>query len=109
MKIQNKQTLVPNSIELNDKDYLDRLLGTLKQSVSSYAIILNEASNDVLYKELKKHFDTFSKLQRETFELMFQNGWYQLETADAKKIETKYTTLENEFIGLDNIEEEELE
>ena len=102
MKIQNRQTDVSATIELNDKDYMERLLGTLKQLVTSYAIIINEVSNDYLYKKYKKQFDLYSQLQRETFELMFQNGWYQIETTEIKKIQSKLNTLENEFSALDN-------
>ncbi|MBQ6840762.1 MAG: spore coat protein [Bacilli bacterium] len=104
MKIQNKQTEVPQNVNLNDKDYMNRLLGTLKELVTNYAVILNEVSNNSLYLKYKKQFDIFSECQRTTFEIMFQNGWYQLESVDKKKIDAKYNMLAKEFAGL-NCEE----
>lgn len=106
MKIKNTKTEVPETIELNDKDYMNKLLCTLKEMVKNYAIALTEASNDKLYKEYKKAFDEYLKLARETYELMFQNGWYELETAESKKINTKYATLETEFATLAYEEED---
>ena len=67
----------------------------------NYAIALTEASNENLYKELKKLFDSTISLQRETYELMFKNGWYSIEEAEFKKIDTKYNMLNQEFIDLE--------
>lgn len=100
MKIQNSKTKVSSSIALNDKDYLGRVLSSLKEMVKGYALILTEASNDILVKDYKKAFDEYLKLQRETFELMFQNGWYILESVDNKKINNELQTLEQEFNDL---------
>ncbi|MBE6148623.1 MAG: spore coat protein [Firmicutes bacterium] len=112
MKIKNKQTEVPQSLAMNDKDYMNKLLCTLKEMVKNYAVVLTEASNDSLYKEYKKMFDEYLKLARETYEIMFQNGWYELETAEEKKINTKFTMLETELASLvseddENEDEEE--
>jgi len=100
MKIQNSKTEVPNNVNLNDKDYLDRLLCKLKELVKGYATVITEASNDQLVKDYKKNLEIFSALQRETFELMFQNGWYILETAEDKKINSELQMLEKEFSSL---------
>ena len=46
---------------------------------------LNEEETDgVSFEEIKKFFDDTLELQRETYELMFQNGWYILEEAEYK-------------------------
>ena len=35
-----------------------------------------------LYNNYKEMFDKYSKMQREVYELMFQNGWYVLEKSE---------------------------
>ncbi len=100
-KIQNTKVEVPKGIELNDKDIINLTLTTLKNFTKNYAVALTEASNDNLYKELKKQFDSISKLQREAFEIVFRNGWYVLEEADGAKVGEKFNQLNQCYIDLD--------
>lgn len=104
-KIKNTEVKIPKGLEINDKDITNSLLTTLKNMTKNYAVALTEASNDNLYKELKKQFDEISKLQRETFETLFRNGWYILEEADGAKVGEKYNTLNECYNDLE-LEEE---
>jgi len=99
-KIGNEVVEVPNGIELNEKDYCTCLLSTLKEMEKNYVVAMTEASNDWLYQEYKSTFLELSDLQRELFQLMFQNGWYQLESVESKKINDKYTMLESDYRDL---------
>lgn len=90
-----------NSIKFEDKDYLNNILSPLKEMSKNYAIALTEASNEILYKELKKSFDSVIKLQRETFELMYRNGFYKLEKVEKEKLNNKYSTLYDEYKKLE--------
>ena len=105
-KIMNPQVEVPKGIELNDKDIGNLILSNLKNMTKNYAVALTEASNDLLYKALKKQFDAISKLQREAFEITFRNGWYVLEEADGAKVGEKYNHLQQCFQDLDADPEE---
>ena len=98
--ISNPKTEVPKGTSLNDKDYMNSLLGTLKEMVKNYAVALTEASNETLYNEFKTMFDEFSTLQREVYETMFRKGWYTLEKAEQQKLDTKYQNLNQEFTDL---------
>ena len=98
--ISNPKTEVPKGTSLNDKDYMNSLLGTLKEIVKNYAVALTEASNETLYNEFKTMFDEFSTLQREVYETMFRKGWYTLEKAEQQKLDTKYQNLNQEFTDL---------
>lgn len=98
--ISNPKTEVPKGTSINDKDYMNSLLGTLKEMVKNYAVVLTEASNETLYKEFNTMFDEYSSLQREVYETMFRKGWYSLEKVDNQKLETKYQTLNQEFMDL---------
>lgn len=102
-KIKNEQVTVPTGMEINDKDIVNSLLSTLKMLSKNYVTAATEASNENLFKEYKKRYDSISKLQRETFELLFRKGWYVLEEADGSKVGEKYNTLSKYFDDL-NVE-----
>ena len=95
-EISNQKIEVEEVIELNDKDYINDLLATLKYMVKDYAVALTEASNEILFSKYKKMYDDLLQLQRETVETMFRCGFYKLEEADATKITEKYQTLSQE-------------
>ena len=99
-KICNPKTEVPTGKTLNDKDYLNCLLSTLKEMVKNYSVALTEASNENLYNNYKEMFDKYSKMQREVYELMFRNGWYSLEKAEMQKINSKIQMLGQEITDL---------
>ena len=98
--ISNPKTEVSKGTSINDKDYMNSLLGTLKEMVKNYAVTLTEASNETLYNEFKTMFDEYSSLQREVYETMFRKGWYSLEKSEQQKLDAKYQTLNQEFIDL---------
>ena len=99
-KIANPKTEVPKGIAMNDKDYLDAILTCLKEMVKNYAIALTEASNEHLYKVYLNMWNTYSQLQRETYEVLFENGWYSLEEAPSSKVEEKAKMLRQELDDL---------
>lgn len=99
-QIQNTKTEVPSGIKLNDKDYLNLLLSSLKEMVKNYSSVLTEASNENLYNTYKTMFDKYVELQREVFELAYKKGWYVLETAETNKVSNKYQTLNQEYLNL---------
>ena len=66
---------VPKGIKLNDEDYLNSVLSSFKEMSKNYSIVLTEASNETLYKTLKKQYDAITNMQRSLFELMFEYGW----------------------------------
>ena len=98
--ISNPKTEVPKGTNINDKDYMNSLLSTLKEMIKNYTVALTEVSNETLYSEFKNMFDEYSSLQREVYEIMFKKGWYVLEKAEQQKLNTKYQTLNQEFMDL---------
>lgn len=99
-EIKNEKVQVPNGVSMNDKDYLNSLLSCLKEMTKNFATAMTEASNDNLYEKYEEMFEDVSEMQREVYEVMFQNGWYVLEKADTNKITKKYNLLNQEFINL---------
>ncbi len=101
-KIENEEVMVQSGKALNDKDYMNSLLSTLKELVKNYAVSLTEASNECLYRKYKEMFDVYANMQREVFEAMFERGWYKLEKAEDNKINEKYNMLSQELNKLNS-------
>lgn len=99
-KICNKEVECPKGIALNEKDYCICLLSTLKDMEKNYVVAMTEASNEWLFDFYKNQFDSLSNFQRELYNIMFQNGWYQLENVESKKRKDKYTMLEGDYRSL---------
>lgn len=100
--IKNKMVTVPKGIKLNDEDYLNSVLSSFKEMSKNYSIVLTEASNETLYKTLKKQYDAITNMQRSLFELMFEYGWYLLEKAPKTTLDSKYNTLNTQLKDLEN-------
>lgn len=100
-KISNTKVEVPKGMELNDKDYINSLLSNLKEMTKNYTVALTEASNEILYEKYYQMFDNISAMQRETYELMFQRGWYSLEKVEETKLNEKLSMLTTEYNDLD--------
>lgn len=99
-EICNPKKEVSTGIELNEKDYLNCLLTSLKEMEKNYTISMTEASNEFLYNKYLTTFKRISEMQRETYELMFKNGWYKLEKAEENKISKKLDMLNKEYTDL---------
>ncbi len=97
MKISNTKQEVDNTFNMNDKDYINKLLSCLKEISKNYTVALTEASNETLYNKYKDMFLKYIDMQRNVFELMFRKGWYELETIDNNKLNEKYNMLNKEF------------
>ena len=92
-KISNPKTEVPETIELNDCDYLNETLACEKNMSINMTYALNETSNDTLYNELYPIFKEIKDEQRKLFNLAFEKGWYSLEKAEALKVSRKISEL----------------
>ena len=99
-KILNPKTEVSKGINLNDKDYTNEL----KEIEKNLTIAKTEASNENLYNEYKQICEEISSLGRRTYEIMFKNGWYELEEAQNEKITEKYNMLNTKLQDLNTNE-----
>ncbi len=91
--VQNPKTEVKETIEMNDKDYMNSVLEVEKNMSNNYSIAMNEASNESLYQEYLEMFLNIQNQQRELYELMFRMGWYPIEEADSNKVDQKHQKL----------------
>lgn len=83
--------------EMNDRDLLDDILASEKAITTNTSIALIEASNDKLEQEIYEFFETVLQLQREAFELAWNNGWYTLEEVQKSKIGEKAKSLQKKY------------
>lgn len=89
-KIQNPETSIPKTPQMNDRDFINDQLTTEKYMTTAYNVALNEASNQTLYQDLASIFKETQDCQRNLYNLMFKNGWYSVEQADQQKVDQVY-------------------
>ncbi|MBB6450265.1 spore coat protein CotF [Geomicrobium halophilum] len=88
--IQNPKTTVPETKEMNDKDFITDLLSTEKYMTTSYGTAMNEASHNSLYQDISMVCNESHQCLRELFNTMFQKGWYTLEPAPVQTLQQSY-------------------
>ena len=93
-KVGNKPCPVEITCCLNDRDYLNDVLESTKDLNTKMATMLNEASNESLYKKFEGMANDIRKSQRNLFELAFSKGWYILEEMEEQKIKEKHQELQ---------------
>lgn len=99
--ICNPKTEVKKGLVLTDKDYIEGLLTICKDLEKNLTVALTEASHEELYDEIFEMFKDISLLQRETYELWFRKGWFEIEPESKEKINKKYDKLNQEYIDLE--------
>jgi spore coat protein CotF len=99
--VKNPKQQVPETIDLNDEDYLNCILDKEKNMSNNYSTVLNEISNNYLYKELFSIYKETKEMQRELFNMAFKKGWYELENAEQQKINEKYNTFDQKLQSID--------
>ena len=98
--VQNPKIEVPQSIEMNDRDYLNDILEGEKNMSNNLATVLNEASNETFFEDVFEMFAESKAMVRGLYTLMFQKGWYSLEKAEQTKIDQKMNELSGKLSEL---------
>ncbi len=84
----------------NDHDMIMDVLTSVKGLMNIYHTFASEASNNELYNKIHTLYNELSTLQRTLFDMMFEKGWYVLETTPQNKIQKKvkqFTQLGNQL------------
>jgi len=89
-KIENPKTPIPQTPEMNDRDFLNDMLATEKYMAASYSVALNEASHQAYFQDLLSILNETHECQRDLFKTMFQLGWYSLEAENPQKLNQEY-------------------
>ncbi|WP_026584718.1 spore coat protein [Bacillus sp. J33] len=88
--IQNTETQVSQTPQMNDRDFANDLLTMEKHMTNAYSVAMNEASHQNLYQDMLTVFNETQNQQRELYNLMFKKGWYKVEAADQQKLQQSY-------------------
>ncbi|MBB5173504.1 spore coat protein [Texcoconibacillus texcoconensis] len=89
-KIGNPKTQVPETPQMNDRDYINDMLATEKYMTDSYSTAMNEASHQTLYEDILGISTETQDSQRELFNLMFKKGWYSFNAVDSQTLDQSY-------------------
>lgn len=102
-KVANqKAEILPNEDAFNDRDRVNDLLISYKHLAYMYSLAMQEASNPTLYQDFFKLFQEASELQRDTYYLMFEKGWYALEKQTAEKVDQSHKMFKQQESQLKN-------
>lgn len=101
-KVCCEETKVENTIDLNDRDYLNDILYNEKMITVNTATALTEASNEDIEKEFQNIFNTVKDLQTEAYEIAWNFGWYSLEETEKTKVNQKVKELQTKLDELSN-------
>lgn len=101
-KVCCKEQKVECTCYQNDRDYLNDILASEKSLLQNTSTALMEASNKDLHNEVDEFFNTIKELQREAYELAWNNGWYALEEAGKSKIQEKQKELQTKLDEIKN-------
>jgi len=89
-----------NTTNLSEKDMMQDLLATEKQTISAYSTGITETSCENLRKTLLNNFRTSEETQYKIFDAMKQKGWYQTKDApdaDVQAVKDSACTMSQEL------------
>ena len=81
---------MPSTNTFNDEDILNDLQTSLKHLSTMYGTLNQEASHKELVDKIETLSKEVSRLARDSFNLMFENGWYCLEKQEEQKLNEEY-------------------
>ncbi|MED4571924.1 spore coat protein [Brevibacillus agri] len=76
--------------QMNERDFLNDCLATCKYVTDSLNVAVREMSHQQLYSDMLQLLNETHQSARDTFNLMFQKGWYKLEAEEQQKLQQAY-------------------
>lgn len=86
------QTKTP---QMNQRDVLNEILATEKYLTDSFNVFAREASHIELHSDLRLILDETHNCARNLFNVMFQKGFYKMETAPQQQIQKIWDQFSN--------------
>ena len=81
---------------MDNKLIFENYLLVLKSTVEVYVHGTLESSNESVRKMLKNGLDNIMSMQANTYELMSQNNWYQINNVDTNTINKTLNKVQNQ-------------
>jgi spore coat protein CotF len=73
--------------QMNDRDILNDVLATEKYLTDNYNVFAREASYPTLHNDVESILCDTHKAARNSFNAMFQRGWYKFEGVEQQKLQ----------------------
>lgn len=84
---QGNTSQVPQTPQMNDRDYLNDILATEKYLTDSFNVAAREASHDALFQDVMSILTETHQVARNVYQLMFKKGWYKVEQANPLQVD----------------------
>lgn len=81
--------MLNDNISFSDKDYIYYLLITLKE-IEKQCLMMIKTNNKCLYNAYKDLLLEIATLERRVYYILFINGWYLLDSVEARQLKEKY-------------------
>ncbi|MDD2402730.1 MAG: spore coat protein [Clostridia bacterium] len=81
--------------QMNDRDRINDCLSSCKWLTDNFNIMAREASHQALHQDVMTILNETHKLNRDYYNLMFEQGHYELEAADEQKIQQTSQQFQN--------------
>jgi spore coat protein CotF len=81
--------------QMNQRDILNEILATEKYLTDSFNIFSREASHIELHSDLRLILDETHNCTRNVFNIMFEKGFYKMETAPQQKLQKVWDQFSN--------------
>lgn len=75
-------------MDLKEKDMLQDLLATEKQTISAYSTGITESSCQNLRETMLSNYRNAQNIQYKVFDTMKQKGWYKTKDAPSDEVQT---------------------
>lgn len=79
----------------SEQDVMAEMLSTLKQLKAEMNLLTQEAGTPALYTKAKKMYDHISTLQRDVYDVMVEQAFYQVSGEKKPAISRLYTKFSN--------------
>lgn len=97
--IRNPELQVPNTPQMNDRDFITDMLSTEKYMTTSYSYAVHEASHTKLYQDILSIYTETQECQRDLYNVMFKKGFYSItpeQPQTLQQTQTQFTTYMNQ-------------
>lgn len=86
-----------STINVNDEDLTNIILAHHKYGASALSNLVLESSSAALRRDVTNILETTFNHQKQVFDYMSQNGWYQVKNASQTEIDTARNTIQSTY------------
>ena len=86
---------MPNvNVNVNDEDLMNIVLSHQKYGATALSNLVLESASDALRRDVTNILEGTFTQQKQVFDYMSQNGWYQVQAASQTDVDTAKNTIQ---------------